>query len=322
MIDASSLSAGSPQSSTLKKLNSGQAVRYNILKGPHGLRAGWRLLIYAALVFALGYVANQIADSLLHGRELDPGNATDGIAYFSVVTCLILLAAWIMGKLEGRSLAGYGLPWKLAFYGRFWQAWAISFVSLTLLLTILWLARAYSVGPLQLHGTGILKNGLLWAAAMTLAPIFEEFFYRGYLQFTLASGIGFWPAACITSALMGAAHTLNPGWRLVGVVATGGYGLVACLLLRRTGDLWMPVGLHAGWNWSEMYFYGVPSGGFAGQGHLFQGNLHGPTWLTGMPYGVEASWLNLALLVIWWGVFANWLHGVKYPGSVAQESQG
>ena len=108
---------------------------------------------------------------------------------------------------------------------------------------------------------------------MTLAPIFEEFFYRGYLQFTLTSGTGFWPAAFITSALMGAAHALNPGWKLVGVVATGGYGLVACLLSRRTGNLWMPIGLHAGWNWSEMYFYGVPSGGFAGHGHLFQADL-------------------------------------------------
>lgn len=218
-------------------------------------------------------MANKAARVLLQARELDPGSATDGIAYFSVVTCIILLAAWIMGKMEGRTLADYGLPRARAFCGRFWQAWAISFVSLTTLLVLLWLARACSFGTLQLHGTEILKNGFLWAAAMTLAPIFEEFFYRGYLQFTLTSGTGFWPAAFITSALMGAAHALNPGWKLVGVVATGGYGLVACLLSRRTGNLWMPIGLHAGWNWSEMYFYGVPSGGFAGHGHLFQADL-------------------------------------------------
>jgi membrane protease YdiL (CAAX protease family) len=319
MSDGGSLTRG-PQSPGLPARRSDQAVRSNILKGPDGLRAGWRLLIYAALVFALVYMANKAAQVLLQGRELDPGNATDGVAYFSVVSCIILLAAWIMGKIEGRTLADYGLPWRRAFYDRFWQAWTISFVSLTTLLVVLWLTRAYSLGTLQLHGTEIPKNGLLWAAAMTLAPIFEEFFYRGYLQFTLTSGIGFWPAAFITSALMGAAHTLNPGWRLVGVVATGAYGLVACLLLRRTGSLWMPIGLHAGWNWSEMYFYGVPSGGFAGHGHLFQGDLHGPTWLTGMPYGVEASWLNVALLLIWWFMFTNWLRGVKYPRSAAQRS--
>jgi membrane protease YdiL (CAAX protease family) len=295
-------------------------VPRNIFNEPNGLRAGWRLLVYGVLLFALGYLANKIADVALRGWQPDPENVTNVIGYFFVLLCVLLLAAWIMARIEGRSLANYGLPWRRAFCREFWQAWAISFVSLTVLLAVLWLARSFSLGSLQLHGAEILKNALLWAAAMTLAPIFEEFFYRGYLQFTLTSGIGFWPAALITSVLMGAAHMLNPGWRVVGLVATSGYGLVACLLLRRTGDLWMPIGLHAGWNWSEMYFYGVPSGGFTNQGPLFRGSLHGPVWLTGMPYGVEASWLNVALLVVWWWVFAKWLHGVKYPQSVMDQS--
>lgn len=148
---------------------------------------------------------------------------------------------------------------------------------------------------------------------MILAAMLEEFFYRGYLQFTLTAGIGFWPAALITSALMAAAHTLNPGWNVLGLFNVFAFGLVACFLLRTTGDLWMQMGLHAMWNWSEVYFYGVPSGGILGNGHLLQGNLYGPVWLTGMPFGVEASSLNAALLLIWWCIFASWLHGVKYP---------
>ncbi|MGA7224367.1 MAG: type II CAAX endopeptidase family protein [Candidatus Acidiferrales bacterium] len=296
-------------------------MQHNIWKGPNGLRAGWRLLIYAALVIAFGYVSNHIADAILRGQQPDPGNPAQAIVYFSFDCTFILLAAWIMGKMEGRSLADYGLPWRRAFCRQFWQAWAISFISLSVLLTILHVARAYSLGSAQLHGADIAKYALLWAAAMTLAPILEEFFYRGYLQFTLTSGIRFWPAALITSAWMGAAHMLNPGWNFVGVFATAGYGLVACLLLRRTGDLWMPIGLHAGWNWSELYFYGVPSGGFAPQGHLFNGNLHGPVSLTGMPYGVEASWLNIALLIIWWFVFAKWFREVRYPRQTAPVSK-
>jgi VWFA-related protein len=122
MSEGTSLRAGSPESPDFVGRPSDHAVRYNVLKGRNGLRAGWRLLIYAALVFALGYLANKIADSLWHGQGLDPGNTADGIAYFSIVSCLILLAAWIMGKIEGRTLADYGFPWKRAFYGRFWQA--------------------------------------------------------------------------------------------------------------------------------------------------------------------------------------------------------
>lgn len=83
---------------------------YNIFNGPKGLRAGWRLLSYFALVFALGYVANKIAGVVSQGRQLDPGNTTDGIVYFSIVLCIISLAAWIMERIEGRALADYGLP--------------------------------------------------------------------------------------------------------------------------------------------------------------------------------------------------------------------
>ena len=79
---------------------------YNIFNGPKGLRAGWRLLSY----FALGYVANKIAGVVSQGRQLDPGNTTDGIVYFSIVLCIISLAAWIMERIEVRALADYGLP--------------------------------------------------------------------------------------------------------------------------------------------------------------------------------------------------------------------
>jgi uncharacterized protein len=293
-------------------------VGYNILKGPDGLRAGWRVLIYAALVFALGYVANQTADAMLHGRQPDQASPVVGIVMFSVALSALLLAAWIMSKIEGRSLADYGLPWRRALCAQFWQAFAISFVSLTLLLAVLWLARAYSFGALQIHGADILKNALLWAVALFLGVTVEEFFYRGYLQFTLTGGIGFWPAAFITSALMAAAHTFNPGWTVLGLFTVGGFGLIACLVLRRTGDLWMPLGLHFAWDWGETYLYGVPDSGLMGNGHLLQGSFHGPAWLTGMPFGVEAGWPNVALLLIWWLLFAKWLRQVKYPKSGAQ----
>src|SRR5271169_2575984 len=97
----------------------------NTFKGPNGLRAGWRLLIYGALVFAFGYGANRIADALLHGRQPDPSSPTVGIVTFLIALCVLMLAAWIMSKIEGRSVGDYGFPWRRAFCGQFWQAWAI-----------------------------------------------------------------------------------------------------------------------------------------------------------------------------------------------------
>jgi uncharacterized protein len=64
------------------------------------------------------------------------------------------------------------------------------------------------------------------------------------VQYTLASGIGFWPGACLMSGLFGLGHALNPNENAVGVVAVVMFGLLLCLFLRRTGNLWCAVGFY------------------------------------------------------------------------------
>lgn len=291
----------------------GQPALYGILKGPNGLRAGWRLLIYAALLFALGYGAFKLAVRMLRGQTPDFGSPVFGLVYSLILFSIVLSASWIMARMEGRTLAIYGLPSRRVFCGQFWQAAAIGFASLTLLLGVLRLTGSYSPGSLQIHGAQIWTNALLWAVTLILAAVVEEFFYRGYFQFTLTTGIGFWPTALVTSLLMAWVHHFNPSWTWLGLATVGGFGLIACLLLRRTGDLWAPIGLHAAWNYGEVYVYGVPSSGLMGNGHLFQGSFHGSPWVTGMPFGVEAGLPNVVLFLIWWFLIAKFLRDVKYP---------
>jgi hypothetical protein len=69
-----------------------------------------------------------------------------------------------------------------------------------------------------------------------LAALLEDLTYRGYLLFTLTTGIGFWPAAVVTSLLMGGMHYFNPGGHGLGPFVIF-YCLVTCLIVRRTGDL-------------------------------------------------------------------------------------
>ena len=191
--------------------------------------------------------------------------------------------------------------------GQFWQGAAISFVSLTALLFVLRFAGAFSFGSLALHGADIWKYGVLWALAFFVGVLTEDFLYRGYLLFTLTTGIGFSPAAVVTSLLMGGAHYFNPGGHGLAPFAAFLYCMVTALVIRRTGDLWMALGIHAAWDWGEAFFYGVPSSGQVGRGHLFSANFHGPTWLTGGTFGPEASLPGILLLLIWGTFFASWL---------------
>lgn len=292
-------------------------MRYNILRGPNGLRAGWRLLIFFAILLPIGYGASRIIDPVMRGLHADFHTPLGFVVTMGILAAALLLASWIMARIEGRSLAHYGLPWRRAFRRQFWQGAAISFASLTLLLLVLRFGGAFSFGALALRGGDIWKYGVLWTVPLFLAALLEDFFYRGYLLFTLTTGIGFWPAALVTSFLMGGAHYFNPGGHGLGPVAATAYCLVTCLVLRRTGDLWMPLGLHSAWNWGEVFFYGVPDSGQTAQGHFLNASFHGPVGLTGGTFGPEASWPNLVLLAIWWIGFSLWLRGTKYPNPAA-----
>jgi CAAX protease family protein len=178
---------------------------------------------------------------------------------------------------------------------------------------VLRLAGVFSFGSVALHGADTWRYGVLWALVFFVGVLTEDFLYRGYLLFTLTTGIGFWPAALVTSLLMGGAHFLNPGGHGLGPFITFLYCLVSCLVIQRTGDLWMALGIHGAWDWGAAFFYGVPTSGQTAQGHLLTASLHGPAWLTGGTFGPEAGWPNAVLLAIWGIFFSVWLRGVKYP---------
>jgi hypothetical protein len=104
-----------------------------------------------------------------------------------------------MGRIERRTFADFGLPWRRAFGRRFWQGACFSFVSMSLLFATMRLAGVFSFGAIALHGSDVWKYGAAWAVLLFLGALLEDFLYRGYLLFTLTTGIGFWPAAIATS---------------------------------------------------------------------------------------------------------------------------
>ncbi len=139
------------------------------------------------------------------------------------------------------------------------------------------LLGAVSFASGGLRGIDPWRYALLWMVPLFLMAWLEDFFYRGYLLYTLTTGIGFWPAAVVTSLLMGGAHYFNPGGHGLGPIAATSYCLVTALVIQRTGDLWMALGIHWAWGWGEVFLYGVPSSGQSARGHLLQATFHGST---------------------------------------------
>lgn len=215
----------------------------------------------------------------------------------SLSVASVLLAAFVMALLEGKSFADYGLPLRAAFGKRFWQGVLYGLAMLTLLIGLIAAFHGFSPGTLAVRGAAAARYAALYAIAFLLVAFFEEFSFRGYLQATLESGMGFWPAAVVLSLIFGALHVANPGESRSGILMVGCFGLLAAFALRRTGDIWFAFGMHAAWDWAETFLYSLSDSGAAAKGHLLNSSLHGPDWLTGGSTGPEASLLVFAVLV-------------------------
>jgi membrane protease YdiL (CAAX protease family) len=276
-----------------------------IFYNDRGLRAGWRLLIYFGMIFILAWGAGLIAKRLTSAHAPAAPSSDFARAIFQGISELILFLvlvflAWIMRKIERRNVDVYGLPWQRSAISGFIRGYFLwGFLPLAILLSILRAFHVFYFGNLSLLDSQVVGWGALWFFFFLLVGFFEEYSFRGYFLYTLADGIGFWPAAIIQAILFARVHMGNGGETRIGIIAAGIFALFAAVTLWRTGNLWLAVGAHAGWDWGQSFFFGVNDSGLKVTGHLLNPVLvQGPDWLTGGSVGPEGSVLTLILWVL------------------------
>jgi membrane protease YdiL (CAAX protease family) len=135
------------------------------------------------------------------------------------------------------------------------------------------------------------------AIAMALSSsVFEELLFRGVLFRSVETWLGSWAALVVSSLVFGLTHLMNPQGTLEGALfisVEAGILLAAALMLTRR--LWLSIGFHMAWNYTQSaIFSGIVSGNEAQQG-LIRSTMKGPDWLTGGSFGVESSVLALVV---------------------------
>jgi len=247
------------------------------------------LILPGVLLLALKFALGTHSSGFTVQSEL-PGKAIP--AFF------VALATWIVARMERRPLDDYGIPLRQAFGARFWEGCVWGFGMLTLMLWVLRESGHFRIDSFDLTGRALIVHALGWGAAFLAVSISEEFTFRGYLLFSLAKRLRFWPAAIFISVLFGAAHVPNHGETALGIVQVVGTGLLFCLMIRRTGNLWFALGYHAMWDWAQTFFFGTPDSGLVGVGRYLNSSVQGPDWLTGGSAGPEGSVLALLVLLL------------------------
>lgn len=293
-----------------------------------GLRAGWRLLIFCSMIGLPAFGLTLLAKLLSGGAAPKPAPHLPDIAMAAaqglselVLFLVILLFTWIMSKIEKQKVGVYGLPLRKPFFAGFGTGYLFwGFVPLVLLLLVLRLLHVFDFGSFSPINGKIFGWGIVWGLVFLLVGFFEEFGFRGYFLHTLADGIGFWPAAIIQAVLFGYVHMGNGGETKIGVIAAGMFALFAAATLWKTGNLWLAVGAHAGWDWGQSYFFGVNDSGFQAPGHLLNPSTHGPDWLSGGSVGPEGSMVALVLWVLMFAAFLLFYNKRPEPALVITEA--
>jgi len=207
------------------------------------------------------------------------------------------LPACLLALLEHRPAALYGLPWRAFLGARFWQGCLLGLAEVSLLIFSIATFGGYRFGTLALPDASLIVKWLLfWLLFFVVVGLSEEFMFRGYLQFTLAGVIGYWPSACLLSLGFGAIDLLNRGENWVGAADVVVVGLLFAFALERTGNLWLVVGWHAAFDFGETFLFSVPNSGALFSGHLSNATLQGPVWLTGGTVGPEGSVFSFLIM--------------------------
>lgn len=228
-----------------------------------------------------------------HGRVRD--QTASMIGAVAMAMCYLTTVRWI----EKRQAPELKPRWKAAEFG---AGIAVGVGLFSLVMAVLWVIGIYR--PSGWGTFGGLGSGLLFALS---AAVLEEIIFRAYLFRLLSAAVGTWIAVLLTSALFGAAHAANHGATLFSsfaIAVEAGVLLAAAYAL--TGRLWLPIGLHLGWNFAEGTIWGMSVSGGGVTRSLTHGNLSGAPILTGGAFGPEASIVAIMLCfavgatLLWW----------------------
>ncbi len=169
------------------------------------------------------------------------------------------------------------------------------------------LASIALIGEYTVHGLGAPTGAIGLLGFMAGAAVTEELVFRGILFRIVEARTGTWIALTLVGLLFGLLHLLNPNATLVGAlaiaIAAGGMLTAAYVATRK---LWVPIGLHFGWNFAASAIFSTEVSGSDTPQGLLDATVSGPALVTGGAFGPEGSVFAVAFGVLATGAFM-WL---------------
>jgi membrane protease YdiL (CAAX protease family) len=244
-----------------------------------------KVLLFPVTRILLGFLVLSIVATLAQlGTEAWFGRSTDAASLLSIGITVIAVSLTYYGfvrLIEKRAVTELSLAPAIQEIAAGTLTGVILFSAT---IGVLWMLGFYHVSGIN-GCTAILP----WFGLAIFSGVFEELLIRGILFRIMEESLGTWLALAISALIFGLMHLANPNatmWGAVAIAIEAGILLAAAFVYTRR--LWLPIGIHFAWNFTQGAVFGVAVSGNEAKGFL-QSTLSGPTLLSGGAFGAEAS---------------------------------
>lgn len=263
-------------------------------------KIGWiilEVLLFVIFTVAIGgllsiitYQLMQPDPSILSGENLDKPFTTLMIEYLPLLIGSLAALYLTHVKIFKRPLSTTGFQ-SISVAKEFLQGYGLSFLMISVGFGLLFYLNMIEI-------EGYLWNPSLFFGFLILFLIqssFEEIVSRSFLIPMLSNYCNPWIALILSSSVFALLHYTNPNITLISLCNIFMAGILMGLLFLRTRQIWMPIGLHAGWNFLQGSFYGFEVSGFDVYSLIDSKEIGNDLW-TGGAFGFEGSLISLIFL--------------------------
>jgi membrane protease YdiL (CAAX protease family) len=262
------------------------------------LRAGWRISIFIVFYILLSRVLSKVSLNIF-----DHANKTTWnwwVARGFVVILAGTLVVWLVRKyIDKKTFISLGLRLDSLAIKDFFVGLVISSLMIGTIFVVFLISGFLEIAEIGWNSNGIFAafEILLWFFGIGLAVGWsEELAFRGYLLQNMKDGTGMFWAVLLSCILYGLLHMSNPGSTLVSGVIIAVFGFLRIFGWLRTGQLWLSMGMHAGWDFFQGPILGFTISGMNTES-LIKHTVSGPGWFTGGSFGPEAGIVVLPVII-------------------------
>lgn len=282
------------------------------------LKAGWRILLFVIMFLGI------TAAGMTGARAILGSLPKLSLQQFFILGVCATLAVYLARRfLDKRSFVSLGLR-----VDRFALLDIVSGVVNSALVMATVFFMMLSLGLIEFHGfswwtdgvgpevnfqMAILPVVLAVGLKLTIVAWWEELVFRGYFFQNLIAGTNLKWAIIISSLVFGLTHMMNPHGTILGGLLIAFITPQLIYAYLKTGQLWLPMGLHLGWNFFQASVFGFASSGQDSPSMISQSPL-GPEWLSGGEFGAEGSILIIPVTLASYFLIHYWVRATRSPG--------